>query len=187
MPVLPELFEAGVDWFQYRRSGVSDDQALATVKQVMGIAGRSGVRVVVNDRPDLALAAGSYGVHLGEDDLPPGAVKQQWPDLVVGVTQRAFDPLKPEADYYSVGPVFDTPSKTLDEEPCGWDGVRDVLRRADRPVFAIGGVTPDRLAGAPDGLAGVSVISSVWEASDPIRAVRELQSALRHPTGERNR
>lgn len=180
---LEELFEAGVDWFQYRRVHPSDPEALEELDRVLRIAGEHDVRVIVNDRPDLALAAGAAGVHLGGEDLPPGAVKSRWRNLTVGATQRAGEPLAEGADYYGVGPVFETSSKRLDAETCGWSGVRDVLGRTDRPVFAIGGIRSERLEDVPDGLRGVAVLSGVWEADDPAGAAAHLKDVLRGAMG----
>ncbi len=177
---LEELFEAGgVDWFQYRRKQTSDPEALEELDRVLRVAGDHGVRVIVNDRPDLALAAGAAGVHLGDEDLPPGPVKSRWRKLTVGATQRAGKPLVEGADYYGVGPVFETSSKRLDAETCGWSGVRAVLGRTDRPVFAIGGIRSERLEDAPEGLGGVAVLSAVWEADDPAAAAAHLRGVLR--------
>lgn len=174
---LDGLFEAGVDWFQYRRQ-VPDSEALEELSRIVDLAERHGVTVIVNDRPDLALAAGADGVHLGADDLPPEAVASRWKDLTVGATQRVGEPLVAGADYYGVGPVYETPSKRLDVEPCGWDGVEEVLERTGCPVFAIGGLRVDRLTDRPKGLRGVAVLSAVWGDRDPSAAATRLKQAL---------
>jgi len=180
---LGEILASGVDWFQYRRRRISDLRAREEIERVLRIAHPHDVSVIVNDRPDLALASGAMGVHLGVEDLPPASVKTRWPGLTVGATQRAERPLVDGADYYGVGPVFETDSKRLDVDPCGWAGVRGVLERTRRPVFAIGGVQPARLAGAPTDLFGVAVLSAVWGASDPPAAAAALKRALRSRGG----
>lgn len=175
---LDGLFEEGVDWFQYRRQEVPDPQALEELARVVDLADHHGVTVIVNDRPDLALAADAGGVHLGARDLPPDAVKSRWPHLTVGATQRAGEPLVAGADYYGVGPVYGTSSKRLEVEPCGWNGVREVLGRTERPVFAIGGLRADRLEDMPEELQGVCVLSAIWGDPDPPAALARLQRAL---------
>ncbi|MGM0381088.1 MAG: thiamine phosphate synthase [bacterium] len=172
---LPEVLDAGVDWLQYRRDNLTDRAKLEELRQVSRVVSSREVKLFVNDRPDLALAAEADGVHLGGEDLPPEAVKKQWPNLIVGATCRAGEKLPPGADYYSVGPVFTPYSKQLDINPCGWDGVRKVLSRLEKPLFAIGGLTPERLEGCPPELAGIAVIDAVWSASSPAVAVEKLQ------------
>lgn len=175
---LPELFQQGVDWFQYRRPHESDRDRVEELKQVVSLGRRHDVRIIVNDRPDLALAVEADGVHLGEDDLPPGEVKAQWPSLVVGATQRVEDPLVQGVDYYGVGPVFEPRSKSLETEACGWDGVEKVASRTEKPVIAIGGISVERLKELPPSTDGIAVISAVWEKEKPSKALEALRSKL---------
>lgn len=175
---LPGLFETGVEQFQYRRPELSDRAQLTELRQLKSITDHYDVQLIVNDRPDLALAAEATGVHLGSADLTPETVKEEWPELLVGITQRAAEPLVPGADYYSVGPVYAPRSKKLDVEPCGWSGVRSVLEQTDRPVYAIGGLTPGRLSEAPASLDAAAVISGVWSNDSPVAAARRLATAF---------
>lgn len=180
-PFLEELLpvlRAGVDRLQYRRPSLRDRSALNELEEVRERTEKSGVDLVVNDRPDLALAVGAECVHLGEEDLPVDAVKDRWPELEVGRTQRVEEPLHPSADYLGVGPVFSSPTKDVEADTVGWSGVSTVLERTEKPVYAVGGITPERCEGAPDGLAGVAVIAAVWEAPDPVRAVESLRDRL---------
>ncbi len=175
---LPALLEAGVKLFQYRRPELSSRARMVELNQLKSIISHFDTELIVNDRPDLALAVEAGGVHLGAEDPAPSEVKEEWPELTVGATQRAGEALEPGADYYGVGPVFSPYSKELDVEPCGWSGVRSVLESTDKPVYAIGGLTPERLEEAPPGLAGAAVINSVWTADDPVSAVRRLNSSF---------
>jgi len=120
----------------------------------------------------------AHGVHLGNDDLPVAPVKQQWPGLTVGRTHRAEDDLIERADYLGIGPVFSSFSKPLDVEPCGWEGVRQVIDRTSTDVYGIGGIDQTRLEGVPEGLTGICVLGAVWESEDPIEALRDLRSVL---------
>lgn len=179
---VPDLLMAGVEWIQYRRPGVSDRKRIEELRALRTMTRHHDVTLIVNDRPDLALATGADGVHLGSDDLPGPAVQNEWPDLIVGTTQRAPEPLPEGVDYYSVGPVFEPGSKTLDEPACGWSGVKDVIDRTSRPVIAIGGLTPQRVKERPSNCHGVAVISGVWESPDPMEAVKQYGRALKQST-----
>lgn len=144
-----------------------------------------GALLFVNDRVDIALAAGADGAHVGDDDLPVDAVRAIAPDgFLIG---RSVDDVAGAraardagADYLGVGPVFDTPSK-LDAGPVtGVDGVRQVCRSVEIPVVAIGGVGADNAKEiAEAGAAGIAVIRAVMQASDPTAAATALVRAVR--------
>ncbi len=178
LAVLPEVLKTGVGWFQYRRENLSDRAMLEEIIQLKRITDRFPTKLIINDRPDLALSAGADGVHLGVDDLPPEAVKKAWPDLIVGATRRANESTLAGVDYYGVGPVFSPVSKKLNIQPCGWSGIDSFLKKTKKPVFAIGGLTPERIKQAPSNLAGVVAVSAVWNADAPPKATRELLNIL---------
>lgn len=178
LSALPDLFRTGVDWFQYRRPGLSDAERSKELDKIHPIAKEHNVKLIVNNRPDLALVSGADGVHLGADDLPAGTVKKRWPELTVGATVRVENEFPPEVDYYGVGPVFSPESKELNISPCGWAGVKKAIDRTNKPVFAIGGIRPERLEGVPDGLAGIAVIDSVWNSKNPLKELETLRERL---------
>jgi thiamine-phosphate diphosphorylase len=136
----------------------------------------SGSLLVVNDRVDVALAAGADGVHLGERSLSPDDVRGMAPDgFLIGASVHAADGELPAADWLMAGNVFATPSHP-GRPPAGVELVSRLVRRGAR-VVAVGGVTPDRLGVLRQaGAAGVAVISGVWDAPDPAdRARRYLE------------
>lgn len=177
---LDELVREGFEYFQYRRPGLTDRERYGELSDVRSILEGTPTKLIVNNRPDLARSVGADGVHLGEDDLPVNEVKQAWPELTVGRTHRVDDDLVRGADYYGIGPVFSSFSKDLDVEPAGWDGIRRVLSRTRKPVYAIGGIDASRLDDVPENLAGIGVIGAVWDRSDPASGLRELKEGLRH-------
>ena len=148
------------------------------------------VPVLVDDRVDIALAAGAAGAHLGWDDPPLDALRAHVPagfllGISVGTPEEAerAAAVRAEAasaDYWSVGPCFATPSKADAGPPLGPNGFAALARLAPAgvPVIGIGGITA---ATAPlvmgAGAAGVAVIGAVLAASDPEAAARELRAA----------
>lgn len=143
------------------------------------------VPVLVNDRVDVALAAGAAGAHLGQDDPPLEALRPAVPPgfllgISVGSALEAERVRAWPADYWSVGPCFATAHKTDAGEPLGPDGFAALARLAppDVPVIGIGGITAAN-AGAivRAGAAGIAVVGAIWEASDPEAAARALRSA----------
>ena len=144
------------------------------------------VPVVVNDRVDIALAAGAAGAHLGQDDPPLEALRPHVPPgfllgISVGSPAEAERAGAWSADYWSVGPCFATGSKTDAGQALGPEGLAALARLAPEgvPVIGIGGITAAN-AGAVmrAGASGVAVISAVFGTTDPEAAARALRSAL---------
>jgi len=157
------------------------------------------VPVLVNDRVDVALAAGAAGAHLGQDDPPLDALRAHVPpDFILGLSvgsQEEADRVAAwPADYWSVGPCFATTTKPDAGSPLGSSGFATVLRRAPDgiPVIGIGGITAANAAEiVAAGAAGVAVTAAVFGASDPEAAARAVRSACaappRSPPGARGR
>ena len=151
------------------------------------------IPVLVNDRADIALAAGAAGAHLGWDDPPLEALRPHLPagfllGISVGTSDEAARAAALPADYWSVGPCFATPTKRDAGPPLGAAGFAGLARLAPDgvPVIGIGGITATNAAlitGAGPagvaGVAGVAVIGAVLSAADPEAAVRAVAAAVR--------
>lgn len=141
-----------------------------------------GVPVLVNDRTDVAIAAGAAGVHLGVDDMPVSAARLIAPEgFIIGTSVGSDDdvPLSAGADYVGIGPVFATSSKHDAGAPIGLDEFTRLSVATGIPAVAIGGITSANARSAIEaGAVGVAVISSVFGASDPLTAARELAFAI---------
>jgi thiamine-phosphate pyrophosphorylase len=146
----------------------------------------AGALLWVNDRVDVALAAGADGVHLGQDDLPVQAARRIVPaGFLIGISaetaELAREAARGGADYVGTGPVYETGSKADAGSAVGCARIAQVAAAAGIPVVGIGGIAA---ANAGDvvraGAAGVAVISAVMRAPDPEAATREL---LRAATG----
>ena len=144
---------------------------------------RAGTLVVVNDRVDVALAAGAGGVHLREDSLPAVAVRAiAGPELRVGrsihAPRQAAELAHEGLDYLFAGTVYATPSHP-GRAPAGPEAVAEAVARAVVPVIAIGGVTPARTRELSAlGVHGVAVMSGVWGRGHPARAVARYLQVL---------
>lgn len=144
------------------------------------------VPVLVNDRVDVALAAGAAGAHLGQDDLPLDAVRPHVPPgfllgVSVGTPLEATRARAWRAEYWSVGPCYATATKPDAGPALGPAGFAVLARLAPAatPVIGIGGVTAANAAAlVRAGAVGVAVIGAVLGASDPEAAARALRSAL---------
>ena len=141
-----------------------------------------GVPVFVNDRTDVAIAAGAAGVHLGADDMPVSAARGIAPEgFIIGVSVGSDDEVafSAGADYVGIGPVFATNSKPDAGAPIGIEEFTRLSVATGIPAVAIGGITAANARSAIDaGVVGVAVISSVFGATDPLAAARQLAFAI---------
>ncbi|MPZ62630.1 MAG: thiamine phosphate synthase [Propionibacteriales bacterium] len=179
-PDIRAALDAGLRCIQVRAKEHTDREQYALARHVVDLARPHDATVLVDDRPDIALAVGAHGVHLGDDDLPVEAVRRiLGPEACIGATAR--DPAgagaaeAAGADYVGVGPAFATRTKTGLPPMLGADGVGAVARAVGIPVVAIGGVTQDNTAELlAAGAHGVAVVSAISEAVDPAQATAAL-------------
>lgn len=140
------------------------------------------VPLVVNDRADVALAAGAAGVHVGVDDLAPALLRRVVPaGFIIGASVGSDDEVARVvgADYVGIGPVYATGSKSDAGAAIGPERFAELARRCGLPAVAIGGITSERVSEVlAAGASGVAVISALFGASDPTLAARALRSAL---------
>jgi thiamine-phosphate pyrophosphorylase len=143
------------------------------------------VPVLVNDRADIALAAGAAGVHLGWEDPPLEALRPHVPPgFLLGISVGSADEAAhapASADYWSVGPCFATPTKSDAGPPLGPEGFGALAKRAPDsvPVIGIGGITASNASAIVHaGASGVAVIGAVLSAAQPETAARALRVAL---------
>lgn len=160
--------------------------ALLTLAQRMGqVCTATGARLLINDRADIAVASDAAGIHLPATSFHPADARQiLGARRLVGVSAHSVDEARSAAaaaaDFVVFGPVFDTPSKRAFGRPVGLDALRVVAATVSVPVYAIGGITPERVAAVRGaGAYGVSTIAAVFGANDPTAAVRAFCAALR--------
>ena len=167
---------------QLRVKTGSSARFLDLATQIVDAAGPFGAAVIVNDRADIARMARAAGVHVGQDDLPPDAVRDVLGGGVIGLSthdpQQVDEALRTAADYVAVGPVFGTATKDTGYSARGLELVGRAAGRG-KPVVAIGGIT---LARAPEvigaGAGSVAVITDLLSGGDPESRVREYIRAL---------
>ena len=169
----------GASMLQVRLKHASSRELVEVTRALVAAV---GVPVVVNDRADVALAAGAAGVHLGIDDLPVDAVRAMAPPgFIVGASFGDEDELAhaKDADYVGIGPVRTTASKLDAGTAIGIDGFARLRALVPCPAIAIGGIGADDAAAlCAAGAAGVAVIRAVFGSDDPEAAARELRRAM---------
>jgi thiamine-phosphate pyrophosphorylase len=179
---LDAILEAGVDVVQLREKDAEAGDVLRWAEVYREAADRHGALFTVNDRPDVALAAGADGVHVGQNDLPVGwARRVLGPGPLIGLSchsaeDHAAAPV--EADYLTAGPLFETPTKP-GRPGTGLELVQSAATTVVRPWFAIGGIDTSNVPEVVDaGATRIVVVRAVTEAADPAEAVRTLRAAL---------
>jgi thiamine-phosphate pyrophosphorylase len=176
-----ELLAAGVTLLQYRNKRGTARQMLSHARELRRMAGDRG-RLIMNDRADLCLAADFDGVHVGQDDLAPEAVRRVLGNrLWVGVSTHNPEQLREveqaDADYVAIGPVFVTSSKANPDPVVGLEGVRAARCITRKRLVAIGGITRANARSVIEaGADAVAVISDLL--GEPRRAMEEFQRVL---------
>src|ERR1035438_3685454 len=176
-----ELSSAGCSLLQYRNKSGNARQMLDQARELKRRVG-ARVKLIMNDRADLCLAADFDGVHIGQDDLSSESVRRMiGPDRWLGVSTHNPEQLaeadKTSADYLAIGPVFATGSKTNPDPVVGLEGVRRARELTRKPLVAIGGITRANARSVIDaGADAVAVISDLLR--DPGKSAEEFLRVL---------
>ncbi len=177
-----EAASAGLRAFQLREKDLSGNKLCALASNIRIVV--PDCKLFINDRADVALASGANGIHLPEASWPPHRIHKSFPQLQYGVSVHsisgAITAQHNKADFLVFGPVFETPSKQqIGMEARGLDLLTDVVRSTNIPVFAIGGVTPERARHCMNsGAWGVAVMSDLLTATNISERLGEYREAL---------
>lgn len=185
-PFLDAALGAGVDIVQLREKGLEAREELGLLEIFADACRRHGRLLAVNDRADVALAAGADVLHLGQDDLPvPAARRILGPGPIIGRSshspaQADAAAAEPGVDYFCAGPVWTTPTKP-GRPSTGIGLLTHVAQHGSaRPWFAIGGISLDRLDDVlAAGATRVVVVRAITEADDPAAAALAFSRRLR--------
>lgn len=173
----------GASLVQLREKQMAALEFYEQAKEAVAVARLRGMKLIINDRVDVALAVGADGVHLGQDDLPPAAARKLLgPDAILGYSthniEQAREASKLPIDYLAIGPIFQTSTKTDTSPVLGLDGLRAVRAAiGSLPLVAIGGIThANARAVIEAGADSIAVISALL--SDSGRIVESTQALL---------
>ena len=176
----------GADCIQLRAKDIPDDRLFALAVEFVEICREMAALSIINDRADIAAAAGADGVHLGQNDLPVEQVRRlQLSPLIIGKSTHSLKELEAACpalpSYVSLGPVFATPTKP-GIEIAGVEYVRQGLQKlvgTGISHVAIGGITPDNVEQVIEaGAQRIAVCSVVTKAADPAGACRRLKERI---------
>jgi thiamine-phosphate pyrophosphorylase len=176
-----ELAAAGTMLLQYRNKSGNARQMLDAARELRERLG-ADVKLIMNDRADLCLAAGFDGLHLGQDDLSPEAARRiigphRWLGVSTHNPEQLADADKTSADYLAIGPVFATTSKANPDPVAGLEGIRRTRELTRKPLVAIGGIT--RANGRSVIEAGADAVAVISDLLlDPGKSAEEFLRVL---------
>lgn len=181
--IVAAAVRGGVTLVQLRDKAAPTRALIAQARALQSVLKPAGVPLLINDRVDVAWAAGADGVHVGSEDMPPALARQLLgPEAIIGQSVgseaelAALDPAI--VDYAGVGAVAATPTKA-DADALSPEAFADLRRRLSVPVVAIGGLNLDTLARPlAAGADGIAVVSAICAAADPEAAARALRAAV---------
>lgn len=163
-----KLIEGGAEFIQLRDKYASPKEFYDDAYLAIEIARKNAVKIIINDRVDIALALQADGVHLGQDDLPPEKAREiLGENAIIGFSthnlKQAIEAVRLPLDYLAIGPVFATTTKENPDETTGIEGVQKVRAAiGDFPLVAIGGITAENFREVfKSGADSVAVIKSI--------------------------
>ena len=183
-----EALRGGCRWVQLRMNHATDDEFLATGREVGELCRSYGATFVLDDRVHLVDALGADGVHLGKNDMHPAEARRiLGPDKIIGCTANTLDDalaaVDAGADYLGVGPFRFTTTKERLSPVLGTEGYRSIMSalrlRSDIPVVAIGGITAaDIPAIMATGVTGIALSGTILGAADPAAETAHIMEIL---------
>ncbi|MEI9977217.1 MAG: thiamine phosphate synthase [Ignavibacteriota bacterium] len=184
---MPDLVAAavrgGVTAVQLREKECATQEFVELARALKGLLAPLGVPLIVNDRVDVALAAGADGVHVGQSDMDcPDVRRLMGPSAAIGLSVENLEQAlaaPTEADYLGVSPIFCTPTKTDTAAEWGFAGLAELRRVSPRQLVAIGGIHRDNAGRViACGADGIAVVSEICAATDPEAAARTLRREI---------
>lgn len=173
--------QSGARLVQLREKDLDAKPLFRLAQSLRAITARYGAKLLINSRLDIALAAKADGLHLPENELPVQTVKRFFSALVgrsVHSVEGAKEAEQSGADYIIFGHIFETASKTV--APRGLNALEEVCKTVSIPVYAVGGITPERVPEClKAGAFGVAVMNAVMSASDIRKVVKEFLNVLK--------
>jgi thiamine-phosphate pyrophosphorylase len=185
------LADAGVKLMQLRDKRAAPRDACTTANELAAGLSARGVRLIVNDRSDIAVLAGAGGVHVGQEDLPVEAARRicgasGWVGVSTHNVEQFREAIATSADYIAVGPIFPTTTKENPDPVVGLELLRTARRMTQKPIVAIGGITLEAAAEVfRAGADSVAVISDLVSARDPAGRAREYLAIAERMRSER--
>jgi thiamine-phosphate pyrophosphorylase len=182
--IIMAAVDGGVRYVQLREKNISTRFFIEEAQRIKLLLKPFRIPLIINDRVDVALAAGADGVHLGQDDMPCALARTMLgEEALIGLSVECWDDVvkaqEQDVDYLGVSPVFPTPTKTDTKGYWGLAGLAKIKLYSRHPLVAIGGINKTNAAATiRAGADCLAVVSAICAASDPRRAAQQLAAII---------
>jgi thiamine-phosphate pyrophosphorylase len=182
--ITEEAVRGGVDLVQLREKSLTLPEFTQTAIRLKAMLDSYNVPLIINDNIEVAKTSGAFGIHVGNSDIPPSQVKQQWTDCnLLGYSIEYMEQLSNSeikyADYLGISPVFSTATKTDTVTEWGLEGIQAIRQRTNKPLVAIGNMNKinafDVIRAGADCLA---VVSAICGANEPAKAAEAIRNQI---------
>ena len=181
--IVADIASAGAKIVQIREKNLSDSSMFELVKKCREITDRSGMLLIVDDRVDIAIAAGADGVHLGQEDFPLTEAKKLAPEMLFGVsTHNAEEIRKALSDgcgYLNIGPMFPTRTKSVACGALGLEKIEELVPMVTCPFSVMGGIKEHHLEMlCSKGFRHIAMVTEITQAPDVCQKVKQLRQIM---------
>lgn len=186
------LADAGVQLIQLRDKRATAKVIYEVATELNGAMAPRGVRLIVNDRPDIAAMLGAGGVHVGQEDLPVEEARKicgpaRWVGVSTHNMEQFLEANQSSADYIAVGPIYTTATKENPDPVVGLDFLRAARRFTQKPLVAIGGITIESAEAVyRAGADSAAVVRDLVSAGDPAKRAREYLAIAERVLSQRD-
>lgn len=188
-PLLPhttiaeKCVENNISMMQLREKHLPDRELLKIARDLRAVTRGTNTRLVINDRPDIARLCNADFLHLGQDDMTPGDARKIVGDMKIGLSTHSLDQarkaLEQKPDYIGFGPVYPTNAKANPDPPVGTKLLSEVLKFANVPVIAIGGIFPKNLNEILEtGARNIAMVRHFMQTKNFEGRIKQLQKRL---------
>jgi thiamine-phosphate pyrophosphorylase len=181
---LPQLLNAGVTCIQLRMKSATKKEIITTGKEILTLLRPKNIPLIINDHVEVTKLIDADGVHLGQKDNPYKTARAQLGEhKIIGLSienrAQAQQFRTAEIDYFGVGPIYSTPSKSDAAPAIGAEELANIVKIVSKPVVAIGGINRDNVKEIiKTGVAGIAVISAIMAAASPVITAAELANII---------
>ncbi len=184
LDIIKAALEGGINLIQLREKDIPVNSFINLALEARKLTAAYDALLIVNDRPDVAMASGADGVHLGQNDFPLAKARRLAPDLIIGASthtvKEAEEAEAEGASYINIGPIFETGTKKWDEDFIGLEGIKKIASAVNIPFTVMGGIKKEHIPELRDaGAQAIALITAITGAANPTTAAEELLAAFR--------
>ena len=181
--IVADIAAAGAKIVQIREKNLSDSSMFELVKKCREITDRSGMLLIVDDRVDIAMAAGADGVHLGQEDFPLTEAKKLAPEMLFGVSTHNAEEIRralsDNCGYLNIGPMFPTRTKSVACGALGLEKIEELVPMVTCPFSVMGGIKEHHLEMlCAKGFRHIAMVTEITQAPDVCQKVKQLRQIM---------